>query len=182
MLWRSQVLASVRGNRLEGFIDGTNPALDEHFVFVGANGSTQEIANLAYRNWRSHDQTLLRWLLSSIREGTLSLLINCASSFDVWQTLERKFGVLSKDRVLQLRYELSTLKKESLSVDDYFIKIKLIADKLASAGSPIIEKDLMLPILNGLRLGYHDVATFITSSKMEFDDAYTLLLTHETEI
>ena len=63
LLWRSQVLALIRGNRLEGFIDGTNPALDEHLIFVGANGSTQEIANPTYQNWRSHDQTLLKMAL-----------------------------------------------------------------------------------------------------------------------
>lgn len=40
----------------------------------------------------------------------------------------------------------------------------------------------MLTILNGLRSGYHDIATFITGSKMKFDDAYALLLTHETKL
>ena len=69
-----------------------------------------------------------------------------------------------------------------MSVDDYFIKMKSIVDKLTSVGSPITEKDLMLTILNALRPGYHDVATFITSFKMEFDDAYALLLTRETRL
>ncbi|KAH9667538.1 hypothetical protein KPL70_021080 [Citrus sinensis] len=41
---------------------------------------------------------------------------------------------------------------------------------------------MMLTILNGLGSGYHDIATFITGSKMEFDDAYTLLLTYETRL
>ena len=62
----------------------------------------------------------------------LSLIINCASSFDVWRTLERKFGVQSEDRVLQLRYELNTLKKESMSIEDYCIKMKSIANKSKS--------------------------------------------------
>ncbi|KAL9411767.1 hypothetical protein AB3S75_045382 [Citrus x aurantiifolia] len=60
--------------------------------------------------------------------------------------------------------------------------MKTIADKLASAGSPITKKDLMLTILNGLGPGYRDIATFIISSRMEFDDAYALFLTHETRL
>lgn len=40
----------------------------------------------------------------------------------------------------------------------------------------------MLTILNGVGLGYRDIATFIIGSKMEFDDAYALLLTHETRL
>ncbi|KDO39845.1 hypothetical protein CISIN_1g045423mg, partial [Citrus sinensis] len=117
-----------------------------------------------------------------INEGNLSLVINCVSSFDAWKTLEKKFGVQSEARVLRLRYELNTIKNEALSIEDYCIKMKSIADELASAGSPITEKDLMLTILNGLGSGYRDIATFITGSKMEFDDAYALLLTHKTRL
>lgn len=84
---------------------------------------------------------------------------------------------------LRLEFDnLNTLRKESLSVEDYYIKMKAIADKLANAGSPITEKDLLLTILNGLGPGYRDIATFITNSRMEFDDAYALLLTHETRL
>ncbi|GAY53191.1 hypothetical protein CUMW_147500 [Citrus unshiu] len=81
--------------------------------------------------------------------------------FDVWRTLEKKFGVQFEAMVLQLRYELNTLRKESMSIEDYCIKMKIVADKLASAGSPITVKDLMLTILNSLGAGYRDIATFI---------------------
>ncbi|KAL9410716.1 hypothetical protein AB3S75_044483 [Citrus x aurantiifolia] len=60
--------------------------------------------------------------------------------------------------------------------------MKSTADKLASAGSPITENDLMLTILNGLGPGFRDIATFITGSKMEYDNTYALLLTHETRL
>ena len=167
---------------MEDFIKGDKPAPEKCFLLVGAAGSTQKIDNPEFQNWRSLDQTLLGWLLSSITEGTLSLVISCTSSCDVWKTLEKKFGVQSEARVLQLKYELNTLKKESLNVEDYCIKMKSIANKLASAGSPITEKDLMLTILNGLGSGFRDIATFITRSKMEYDDAYALLLTRETRL
>lgn len=60
--------------------------------------------------------------------------------------------------------------------------MKSIANKLVSADSPITKKDLMLTILNGLGAGYCDIATFKTGSKMEYDDAYALLLTHKTRL
>ena len=121
---------------MEDFITGINSAPKEHLLLAGVNGSTQQIDNPEYQIWRSQDQTLLGWLLSLINEGILSLVINCESSFDIWKTLEKKFGVQSEAQVLQLRYELNTLKNESLSVEDYCIKIKVIADKLACASSP----------------------------------------------
>ena len=100
----------------------------------------------------------------------------------MWKTLEKKFGAKSEVRVLQLKYEMSVLRKDSLSVEDYCLKMKQITDKLACAGSLVSDKDLLQQILNGLGPGYLDLATFITAGKLDFDDAYALLLTHETRL
>lgn len=83
MLWRSLVLSSIRGNRLEDFINEAKQTLEKRIHVTRADGSIQGIDNSEYQNWRSQDHTLLGWLLLSISEGTLSLVINCASSFDV---------------------------------------------------------------------------------------------------
>ncbi|KAL9447356.1 hypothetical protein AB3S75_014926 [Citrus x aurantiifolia] len=100
LLWRSQVLASIRSNRLEDFVTGAKSVPDKCLLLTEADGSTQQIENPEYQIWRSQDQTLLGWLLSSLSEGILSLVINCESSFDIWKTLEKKFGVQSEARVL----------------------------------------------------------------------------------
>lgn len=60
--------------------------------------------------------------------------------------------------------------------------MKAIIDKLAFAGNPISEKDLLQQILNDLGVGYQDIATFITASKLYYGDAYRLFLTHETKL
>ena len=82
---------------------------------------------------------------------------------------------------MQLCYELNVLRKENMIVKEYCLKVKALADKLACAGSPISEKDLLIQILNGLGPGYLDLASIITANKMSYDDAYALLLTHELE-
>ncbi|KAH9803881.1 retrovirus-related pol polyprotein from transposon RE1 [Citrus sinensis] len=41
---------------------------------------------------------------------------------------------------------------------------------------------MLQQILNGLGAGYLDLATFITASKLDYDDAYALLLTHEARL
>ncbi|KAK9209220.1 hypothetical protein WN944_001584 [Citrus x changshan-huyou] len=50
LLWRSKVLASIRGNQLEDFITGDKPALEKYLLLAGANGSTQKIDNPEYQN------------------------------------------------------------------------------------------------------------------------------------
>lgn len=84
--------------------------------------------------------------------------------------------------VMQLRYELDILIKESMIVKEYYNKMKLLANKLACAGDTITEKDLLMRILNGLWLGYLDLASIITANKMRYDDVYALLLTNEAKI
>lgn len=61
--WHSQVLASIRGNRLEDFITGDKLEPEEHLLLAEVNGPTQRIANPEYQNWRLQDQTWLRCLL-----------------------------------------------------------------------------------------------------------------------
>ena len=59
LLWRSQVLASFRGNRLEDFITGIKSAPEKNILLVGVDGSTEQIENSKYQIWRSQDQILL---------------------------------------------------------------------------------------------------------------------------
>ncbi|KAL9432884.1 hypothetical protein AB3S75_027825 [Citrus x aurantiifolia] len=40
LIWRSQVLASIRGNRLEGFINGTKSEPEQYITRRTADGST----------------------------------------------------------------------------------------------------------------------------------------------
>ena len=147
MLWKNQVLASIRGNRLEGYINGEKIAPNRFIASSSfaetAAGSSQQIENPEYTIWRSQDQTLLSWLLSSITEGILSLVHSCTTSFDIWKTLEKRFGVQSEARVLQLKYEMSVLRKDSLSIEEYCLKMKQVTDKLACAGSPVLDRDML---------------------------------------
>ncbi|KAH9684823.1 retrovirus-related pol polyprotein from transposon RE2 [Citrus sinensis] len=69
-----------------------------------------------------------------------------------------------------------------MSVEEYCLKVKAVADKLACAGSPVSEKDLLMQILNGLGPGFLDLASIITANRMSYDDAYALLLTHEARM
>ena len=142
----------------------------------------QKVDNPAYINWRAQDQILLGWLLSSVSEGILSSILNCENSRDAWRSIEKQFGAQSEAKIMQLRYELNVLRKESMSVEEYCLKVKILADKLACAGSPMSERDLLMQVLNGLGTGYLDLASIITANKMSYDDAYALLLTHEARL
>ena len=177
MIWRKQVLTTIRGNRLEDFISGNQIIPEQYISNTVADGSVQRITNPAYINWRAQDQTLLGWILSSISECILNIVLNCENSFEAWRSIEKQFGVQSEARVMQLRYEMNVLRKENMYVEEYCLKVKVVADKLACASSPISEKYLLMQILNGLGPRFLDLASIITANRMSYDDAYALLLT-----
>ena len=112
----------------------------------------QKIINPAYVNWQAKDQTLLGWFLSTISEGILSSVLNCDRSYDVWKSIEKHFGTQSEAKVMQLRYKMSVLRKESMTVEEYCLKVKILADKLTCVGSPLSERDLLMQVLDGLGL------------------------------
>lgn len=91
LIWRSQVLASIRGNRLEKFIDDSaTPPPSRIAQMIGDD--IRFVENPEFVIWRSQDQVLLGWLLSSMSEGIISLVFNLETSVKVWKAIETQFG------------------------------------------------------------------------------------------
>lgn len=65
----------------------------------------------------------------------------------------------------------------------YFVqRAKILSDKLASLDSPILKKDLVDSILDGLRGSLWDVYRAFGSRTIKFDDMFGILLTEETHL
>ncbi|KAH9779181.1 retrovirus-related pol polyprotein from transposon RE2 [Citrus sinensis] len=185
LIWRSQVLASIRGNRLEKFIDDAVTPPPSH-IAQRVDDELRSVENPEFITWRSQDQVLLGWLLSSMSEGIISLVFNLEMSLEVWKAIKVQFGSQSKSRLLHLRYMMNSTRKDDMKIRDYFIKMKNIADNMAAAGSTLSSDDLILHVLSGLGPYYNSVATYITGQvgvcKMNVNEAYAMLLTQEARI
>ena len=138
-IWRSLILPAVRALDIEGFLDGSRvcpPRFVPNSNGEGSSTSTQPhiTVNPDYVAWIRMDQAVMVWLLGSISEGMLGHVVRCASSQQIWSTLTSLFSSNSKARLLQLCFQLQMLKKGSMTIHDYFLKMKGIADTLASTG------------------------------------------------
>lgn len=60
-----------------------------------------------------------------------------------------------------MKSQLQSIKKGSLSIDDYVKKIKHIADSLAAICNPVDDEDIIIYTLNGLPLNYGPFETSI---------------------
>ncbi|KAL9451172.1 hypothetical protein AB3S75_012844 [Citrus x aurantiifolia] len=158
LIWRSQVLASIRGNRLEKFIDETVTPPSSH-VAQRIDDELRSVENPDLSSWKAQDQVLLGWLLSSMSEGIIRMVFNLETSLEVWKAIETQFGSQSKSRLLHLRYLMNSTRKDDLKINEYFITMKNIADNMAAAGSALSSDDLILHVLSGVGPDYNVVAT-----------------------
>ncbi|RVW18076.1 hypothetical protein CK203_109224 [Vitis vinifera] len=112
--------------------------------------STRSI-NPDYIAWEQQDQLLLCWLLACLSEANLGHVVGCQTSHAVWTTLELYWPPSHHPISCNFNFNSKTQKKKGVSdIDDYLLKMKNIADKLAVAGEPVGEQKLVLHILGGL--------------------------------
>jgi hypothetical protein len=71
-----------------------------------------------------------------------------------------------------------------MNINDYSIKVKNLADALASIGALVDDEDLVVVTLNGLGKDYSQFRTLITIRETfpEFQDLITLFISEEMRI
>lgn len=165
--WKQQAMATIKGYKLQQFLLGAH-VIPSRFLTPA-----DEVAgklNEEFLTWEQQDQLLLSWLLASMSDGLLIRMVGCDYSFQVWEKLEQFFASQTKAKVNQLKTQLRSLKKGSLSATDYLLKIKKLVDSLFSVGSPLTTADHIEAILEGLPEEYNAFIVSITSRS----DPYTV--------
>ncbi|RVW52173.1 Retrovirus-related Pol polyprotein from transposon RE1 [Vitis vinifera] len=182
-IWRSQVLPAARAHRLDQILIGKLPKPPRFSQSTSFN-SSQPASNPEYDQWVILDQFLLSWILASIFEAMYGHVVNCQTSTEVWSVLEKLFVSDSKARTLQLRFMLQSLKKGALSINDYVLKMRNIADMLSTSGKPVPYEDLILYILGGLGPEFETIVVNITSRSeaISLQEVHYLLQSHEIRL
>ena len=116
--------------------------------------------------WHYLNQLLMSWFYSLVTKGMLNKIIGLTTTLKIWNTLERTYVVASHSRVLELCTEIQSIKKDGLVVDEYVLKLKNIANKLASIGEPVSDWDQLIYLFQGLGVEYNP---FETSFNARFD-------------
>ena len=134
LLWKSVIVLVVKGHDLGGYLFGTQPIPEKMIFIMEKYGETKFILNPTYVKWVRIYQRLLCWLLSSISESVLPKVVGFSKPHKTWKTLEMVYASQPRSRVLQLKTQLQTTRKGSLSMDEYLTKMKMFADNLKLAG------------------------------------------------
>ena len=161
LLWKTQIVPYLHGQRLFGFVDGTisSPSL----TIINPEAATSqtvhaEISNPHYSTWYDQDQVVLSALVSSLSENIMAQMVGLSTSREVWIALERMFASHSFARAIQTRQFLASTKKGNLSISDYFQKMKSFSDNLAVIGQPLQNHEFTPYLLGSLDTSYNAIA------------------------
>lgn len=195
-LWRTTIIAALETFDLEEFV--LNPSPPPETIVVPATEGTPATAtapaipatpetiapNPAYIAWKKRDRFVLLWLQSTLSEKSLALVTRCHSSHMAWQAINRSFQAQTRASRMQLKAQIQSLSKGSMTMVDYIDRKRSIADSLAANLSPISDEDLIGYLLNGLDSSYAPFVTafMMKTELMSVDDLTGLLLQEEARI
>ncbi|KAK4840954.1 hypothetical protein QYF36_022262 [Acer negundo] len=90
LLWHQQVVAAIKGHKLQKFIlDGLSSIPPK---FLSTADEVKGQVNGDFLDWEQQDQLLVSWLLSSMTEGVLTSMVGYDTASQIWNTLDLYFA------------------------------------------------------------------------------------------
>nr|GEX78849.1 hybrid signal transduction histidine kinase M [Tanacetum cinerariifolium] len=154
---------------------GVHGLLDGTFVSTSDNAF----------DWKKLDSLVKGWIYGTISTPLLQTVHKKnVEAKDVWKSLVDLFHNNKEARSMELHEELRSLELGSLSISEYFKKIKVISDLLSNIESPVSEKNLIMYAVNGLAEKYEHVASIIrhTKTPLTLLETRTMLLLEESRL
>ncbi|GMI72814.1 hypothetical protein HRI_000950700 [Hibiscus trionum] len=176
LLWRQQVLFAVESLALTSHVDGTIKIPPQFILQDGVKTVNDE-----FLLYKQQDSALCSWLLSSIGSSILPTLVNCKTTFEIWEKIQQAFSISSTTKIMHLHCSLKSLRKRDQTMLEYLAQIQAICDSLAACGNPLTETMHISAILSGLPPEYEPVVAVITSSQQPYklDGVCSVLLDTE---
>ncbi|KAL4576014.1 hypothetical protein LXL04_012102 [Taraxacum kok-saghyz] len=174
-VWRKQVLATLTGLGLDGYVTGSVVAPSK----VLSTDNTK--SNLAYLPWFRQDQIILGALLGSCSETIQPIVSSAETAHEAFKRSTASYASVSRSRIISLKSRLANNPKGTRSITDFLLDMKNIADDLALAQSPVDEEDLIVHILGQLGEEYNHISSAlkIRDTPITFPDLFDKLLDHE---
>ncbi|EAZ42932.1 hypothetical protein OsJ_27521 [Oryza sativa Japonica Group] len=135
-LWRAQVLATLRGAQMAGFVDGTKE-MPAPTKIVKKDEKDIVVPNPDYTEWVAQEQQVLSYLLLSLSREILSQVVHMNTAAGVWTAIEGMFTSQSRARAINTRMALATTQKGNLSVINYVNKMRGLADEMTATGKKL---------------------------------------------
>ncbi|KAL5773611.1 hypothetical protein ACOSQ2_013535 [Xanthoceras sorbifolium] len=117
-------------------------------------------------------------------KGVIEQVYRSKTSLEFWQKLERLYSQQSMARIFQLKQQLQSIKKGTLSISEFMLKVQSIGDELLAAGQAVCDSDLILSVISGVGHEYDLVVVMISHQQktMSLSDLQYVLMLREQRI
>ncbi|KAA0053143.1 keratin, type II cytoskeletal 1-like [Cucumis melo var. makuwa] len=184
LLWKFQILTALEAYDLENFFESELEPPSKYLTSTGSSStSATRTPNPEYKVWKRHNRLISPWLLGSMSEEILNQMVHCKSAKEIWGTLQGIFSSRYLAQAMQFKNKLHNIKKGSMSLKEYFLKIQQCVDALASINKPVSSDDHILYILVGLGYDYQSMISIISArtDSPSIQEVMSLLLTQESQ-
>lgn len=140
--------------------------------------------NPAFTTWKKNDVLLYGWILGTMTEEALCLVIGLGRSSKVWLALKDSYTQSSQDTEFYMQQQLSHMRKDDgISLNDYLCHFKNICDSLAAIGKPVPNRSKVFALLNGLGERYDNFVTAkLRPPSLSYSEIIPLLQSFETRL
>ncbi|CAA0818509.1 Unknown protein [Striga hermonthica] len=161
-LWREQALALAESQELvehltdeisapSKFTTPNNPSEAEQF--------TPQLTK-EFVAWKKADCLLRGWLIGTLSEEALGLVIGVDTAFGVWEALKDAYAQDSQEREFTLRQQITYLRKnDDKSIADHIHTFKGHCDNLTAIGKHVLDKEKVFYFLTSLGPQYENFTT-----------------------
>lgn len=179
LMWSRQVSALLDGYDLSGFLDGSAVPPPPTITNEG-----EVTSNPDYLLWKRQDRLIYSGLLGAITVSIQPFLSTATTSAQIWETLSSTYAKPSRGHIQQLRQQIKSWTKGTMSIDDYFQGFKTWFDQVALLGKPYDIEDQIEFLLEGLPEDYKPVKDQIEGreSPPSLTEIHEKLLNHETKL
>lgn len=117
-------------------------------------------------------------------DSVIARMVNCETAAQVWHTIKVYFASQIRAKKSQFKTQLQNTCKDSLSVNEYLLRIRHFVNMLALLGYEISTKDHIDAIFNGLPPEYDILEISVNSSFTDYsvEEVESLILAQEVRI
>lgn len=163
-LWREQALALAESQELVGHLTNEDPAPTK-FTAPTQNSSenaetpTPQLTD-TFLAWRKSDRLLRGWIIGTLSEETLGLVVGLDTAHAVWEALKNAYAQESQEREFTLRQQVTYLRKEDhTTITEHIRKFKGLCDNLAAIGKPVLDQEKVFCLFTSLGPQYETFTT-----------------------
>jgi hypothetical protein len=158
--WRTQVLATLCGARLQGYVTGKKKAPAEE-IEDKVDGKKVMAPNFECEDWLAANQQVFSFLLASVSKEILVRIAMAKTAAEAWTKLVDQFTSHTRAHAISMCMALVNTRKGNLLVAEYLAKMQSIDNDMSATGKPLDDEDLVQYILARLDEDYDSVVNSI---------------------